>query len=88
MPRDVVPICALAPPRLGQHIELAVIREDEVRAIADEQAAVTSMPSSRELVDLGEERLRVDDDAVADDAGDVVVQNARRNETQNELRGR
>ena len=29
------------------------------------------MPLLRELVDLGEQRLRVDDDAVADDAGDV-----------------
>ena len=29
------------------------------------------MPSARQLVDLGEQRLRIDDHAVADDAGDA-----------------
>ena len=31
---------ALAAPRLGQHVELAVIRQDDVRLLADQQAAV------------------------------------------------
>ena len=29
---------ALAAPRLGQHVELAVIRQDQVRLVADQQA--------------------------------------------------
>ena len=43
------------------------------------------MPSRGQLVDLGEQRLRIDDDAVADDAGDAVVQDARRDQVQHEL---
>ena len=44
------------------------------------------MPCLRQLVDLGEQRLRVDDDAVADDAGDAGMQNARRDQPQHEFR--
>ena len=40
---------------------------------------------ARELVDLGEQRLRIDDHAVADDAGDAVVQDAGRQQPQHEL---
>ena len=39
----------------------------------------------RQLVDLGEERRRIDDDAVADHAGDAGMQNAGRQQTQDEL---
>ena len=39
-----------------------------------------------ELVDLGEQRLRIDDDAVADGARDVRVENSRRQQPQNDLR--
>ena len=46
----------------------------------------TSMPCVGELVDFREERLRIDDDAVADDAGDAGMQDAGRNQPQDELR--
>ena len=39
----------------------------------------------RQLVDLVEQRLRVDDDAVADDAGDARMQDAGRDQVQDEL---
>ena len=43
------------------------------------------MPSRGQLVDLGEQRLRIDDHAVADDADDAVVQDAGRDQVQHEL---
>ena len=43
------------------------------------------MPSAGQLVDLREQRLRIDDDAVADDADDAVVQDAGRDQVQDEL---
>ena len=85
MPRDVVPMLPLAAPRFAQQIELAVIRQDEMRLVADDQAIADVDPGVRELVDLGEERLRIDDHAVADDAGDALVQDAGRQQAQHEL---
>ena len=77
---------ALAAPRLAQQIQLAVIRQDQVRLVADHAAdRRSSMPGRRELVDLGEQRLRIDDDAVADHAGDAVVEDAGRQQPQHEL---
>ena len=70
MPRDVVPILPFAAPRFAQQVELAVIRQDEVRLVADDQPVADVDAGLRELVDLGEQRLGIDDDAVADDAGD------------------
>src|SRR5206468_10795850 len=77
---------ALSAPRLRQQIEIAVIRQNQVRLVADDDpiADVDAVP--RQLVDLGEQRLRIDHDAVADDARDAAMQNARRNQTQDELR--
>ena len=48
----------------------------------------TLTPSRAELVDLLEQRLRIDDHAVADDAGDAGMQDARRDQVQDELRAR
>ena len=45
----------------------------------------TSMPCAGELIDFGEERRRIDDDAVADDARDAGMQDAGRNQPQHEL---
>ena len=95
-PRDLVlvgradaargrPDLALAAPRLAQQVELAVIRQDQVRLVADHQAIADVDAGARQLVDLGEERLRIDDDAVADDAGDAVVEDAGRQQPQDEL---
>ncbi len=76
----------LAAPRFRQQVEIAVIRQDEVRLVADDEAAVDVDAVPGQLVDLGEERLRIDDDAVADDAGDAGMQDARRDQPQDELR--
>ena len=88
MPRDVVPI--LRSPRRAsrQHVELAVVRQDDVRLVADQQPAVDVDAERAELVDLLEQRLRIDDDAVADDAGDAGMQDAGRDQVQDELLAR
>jgi hypothetical protein len=75
----------LAAPRFAEEIEVAVIRQDEVRLVADDEAIADADAGLRDLVDLGEQRLRIDDDAVADDAGDAVMQDAGRQQPQNEL---
>ncbi len=62
-----------------------MIWKDQVRAIAHEHAPVDLDADPRELVHLGEERLRIDDHAVADDAGDARVQDARRDQVQDEF---
>ena len=43
------------------------------------------MPVPGQLVNLREQRLRIDDHAVADDTGDAAVQNAGRDQAQHEL---
>ena len=75
----------LAPACLAQQVELTVIRKNQMGLVADEQPATDIDPCLRELVDLGEKRLRVDYDTVADDAGDPFVQNPRRQQPQHEF---
>ena len=50
-----------------------------------EQPVADLDPEPRQLVDLREQRLRIDDYAVADDARDAVVQDAGRDQMQDEL---
>ena len=76
---------ALTAPRLAQQVELAVIRQDQVRLVADDQPVANRDAGRGQLVDLGKQRLRIDDHAVADDAGDALVQNAGRQQPQDEL---
>ncbi len=54
-------------------------------ALADEQTAADVVPERRQLVDLREEGLRIDDDAVADGAGDVGMENPRRQKPEDDL---
>ena len=79
------PDLALAAARLAQQVQLTVIRQDEVRLVADDQPIADRDPGGRELVDLREQRLRIDDDPVADDARDPVVENPGRQQPQHEL---
>ena len=76
---------AFAPARLRQHVELAVIRQDQVRAVAHEQPAGGVDPERRQVVHFGEQRLRIDDNAVADDARHAGMQDAGRDEVQHEF---
>ena len=80
------PDLALTTTRLREHVQLAVVGQDDVRLFTDEQPAVDADAGAAQLVDLGKQRLRVDDHAVADDAGDAGVENAGRNQVENELR--
>ena len=76
---------ALAAAGFAEDVELAVVRQDEVRLLADEQPVADLDAERRQRVDLGEQRLRIDDDAVADDAEHAVVEDARRDQVQDEL---
>ena len=86
MPRDVVPI--LRSPRRASDSRSRSRWYGRIRCAL----SLTTMPVAdvdavpRQLVDLGEQRLRIDDDAVADDAGDAGMQDAGRNQAQHELR--
>ena len=62
-----------------------MIGQNQVRFVADEDAAgdVDAVPG--QLVYLREQRLRVDDDAVTDDAGHARMQDPRGNQPQDEL---
>ena len=75
----------LAAPRLRQDVELAVVRQDHVRLLADEQAAVDADAQARQLVHFLEQRLGIDHHAVADHARHAGVENARRDQVQHEL---
>ena len=57
-------------------------------AVGDEDPAGRVDAALGELVELGEEGLGLEHDAVADDAGHAGVQDARRNLAQDELASR
>jgi hypothetical protein len=94
-PGDLVDVCradsarrrsdpggtALSLVELVQH---DVIRHDEVRAIADEQV-VTGKPLGRQVIQLGDQRRRVDDHAVAEKVARGGVEDARRDEVELEV---
>ena len=83
MPRLVVPILSRALAQLALLIERAVIRQDEVRAVADQQVLGRSLtPTLRSPSISADERDRVDDHAVADDAHLSRAQDAGRDEMQ------
>ena len=85
MPREVVPI--LRSPRRASDSRSRSRWYGRIRCALSLTTSrlPTSMPLLRQLVDLGEQRLRIDDHAVADDAGDAGMQDAGRNQPQDEL---
>ncbi len=86
MPRDVVPI--FRSPRRASDSRSRSRWYGRMRCALSltNEPAVDVDAGARELVDLREQRLRIHDDAVADDAGDAGMQDARRNQPQHELR--
>ena len=68
---------------LGHPVELLVVRHDQVRVAAHDQAAGVDALGGQ-AVELLEQHGGVDDDAVADDRRDVVVQDAARHQLEGE----
>ena len=62
-----------------------MVRQNHMRLVADQHAVTDVDAVSRQLVHFGEQRLGIDDDAVADDAGDAGMEDAGRDEAQDEL---
>jgi len=56
-----------------------------MRFVTDQDAVANVDTIPRQLVHLGEQRVWIDDDAVADYAGDARMQDARRDEAKNEF---
>src|SRR5262249_41661441 len=77
---------SFAAPCLRKKVEITVIRQEQMRPVAREKAISDINAVPGELVELREERLRIHDDAVADDADHIRMENARRNEPQHEFR--
>jgi len=62
-----------------------VIRKDQVRLVANQKSLADGDAGLLDLVNLGKQRLRIDDDAVADDTGNPGVKNPGGQQAQHEL---
>ena len=62
-----------------------MVRKDEVGLLAHEQPVAHVVPEPPELGNLVEERLGIDHHAVADDARDVLMEDAGWQQAQNDL---
>jgi hypothetical protein len=80
---DRVALLLAAP--LAQPFDEAMVRQDHVRAFADEELAVLQEPLRLTVADLLEEGLGVDDHAVAEDAALAGVEHARRDQVRDQL---
>ena len=84
MPRRVVPSFSfprLSSPAFFEHL---VIRHHEMGGGADEQAPVYGDPAPGQFVELLQQRLRIENHPVADDAGFAGVQDAGGNDVKDE----
>ena len=73
----------LAQVSLGHPVERLVVRKDQVGVGRHLEAAAVHAPPGQ-AVDLGEQHGGIDDDAVADHRGDVVVEHAARHQLERE----
>ena len=62
-----------------------MIRKDQMRLVADHDPVADVDAGGHQLVDFAQQGLRIDDNAVADDARDARMQNAGRDQAQHEL---
>ena len=83
MPRRVVPSAFLPEVALGHPVELRVVRHDQVGVAAHHHAAGVD-PLRRQRVELGQQHPGVHHHPVADDRGDVGVEDAARHELEGE----
>jgi hypothetical protein len=79
------PDLALPALLLGQGLERAVVRQDQVRAVGDHQVVLERDPAPLQLAHLLLQRPGVDHHAVAHHAEHAVVQRARGDQAQHEL---
>ena len=70
---------------LARLVDGDVVRQDQRAGFRDAQPAHDVDAGLLELGDLVDQRLRRDDDAVADEAGDVAVEDSRRDQSQHGL---
>ena len=70
---------------LGGELDHAVVGQDDLGAVGDEELAIDREAGVFELLDLVEEGHGVEDDAVADDAFASGAENAAGDELQDEL---
>ena len=70
---------------LGGELDHAVVGQDDLGAVGDEELPVDGQAGVLELLDFVQEGHRVEHDAVADDAFALRAQHAAGNELQNEL---
>ncbi len=75
--------CVLAEVALGDPVELGVVRHDQVGVATHHHAAGVDA-LGRQRVELGEEDAGVHHHAVADDRGDVGIEDAARDELEGE----
>ena len=70
---------------LGGELDHAVVGEDDLGAVGDEELVVDGEAGVLELFDLGEEGHGVEDDTVADDALGLRPEDAAGDELEDEL---
>jgi hypothetical protein len=78
-------LAALRTVIFAQAVDELVVRQDHVRAEADEELASHEQAASLALRDLFEQRVRIDDHAVAEHAGFAGMADARRHEVRDQL---
>ncbi len=83
MPRPVVPILRSPSANSRATVEGQVPRHHELRAIGHDEVVPAHIVTARsEVIDLGEEHLGIDDDAVGDDADLAGPEDPRRHQVQ------
>src|SRR5262245_11729346 len=75
---DAAPRGAYRGARRALAVDELVVREHEVGAVADVQAALDVHAVFHQAVDLGEKRVRIEHDAVADRAAHAGMEDAAR----------
>ena len=72
-------------PCLAQAVDQHVVRQDGVRPVAHLELANVAVTAPFELVQLGDEALRIDDHPLPEDARDPLPEHAARDEADDDL---
>src|SRR5262249_22462146 len=79
---------ALAGSCFRKELQVAMIGQNQMRFVADDDAAVDTAAVARHLAAPHERSRRIDPHAVANDANDTGMKNAGRNQPKNKFRSR